>query len=100
MFHDYNAKPQRGNTAQNQIEELGCDRLDQLAYSPFVSTDANGHGRRTLSKHREVRKRVAATLHWQKGVKFVKFLLILASLILILIISEYGLGHTLITSYK
>lgn len=37
LFHDDNARPHRANTAQNKIEKLGWDRLDQPAYSPDLA---------------------------------------------------------------
>lgn len=37
LFHDDNARPHRAKTAQNKVEELGWDRLDQPAYSPDLA---------------------------------------------------------------
>lgn len=37
LFHDDNARPHRAKTAQNKVEQLGWDRLEQPAYSPDLA---------------------------------------------------------------
>lgn len=37
LFHDNNARPHRARTAQNKVEHLGWDRIDQPAYSPDLA---------------------------------------------------------------